>query len=177
MLYAVLLFLHVLCCGGFVLDGLSGPANLYVSTHGRDHNNGHDIHHPVRTLSQALSQLKLSTYSNRDVTINLMQGYHDLDATVHITHRSPHTITIQAHKDEEVHVTGGKRIPSNMFHKVTDTTILHRLPPESRHKIWDILPHMDFITTEKRPSRCFIMAHLYVLRDGQTRGSSTLDKC
>lgn len=25
----------------------------------------HDIHHPVRTLSQALSQLKLSTYSNR----------------------------------------------------------------------------------------------------------------
>lgn len=44
-------------------------------------------------------------------------------------------------------------------------------------QIWDILPHMDFITTEKRPSRCFIMAHLYVLRDGQTRGSSTLDKC
>lgn len=33
-----------------------------------------------------------------------MQGYHDLDATVHITHRSPHTITIQAHQDEEVHV-------------------------------------------------------------------------
>lgn len=138
MLYAVLLFLHVLCCGGFVLDGLSGPANLYVSTHGRDHNNGHDIHHPVRTLSQALSQLKLSTYSNRDVTINLMQGYHDLDATVHITHRSPHTITIQAHKDEEVHVTGGKRIPSNMFHKVTDTAILHRLPPESRHKVYQM---------------------------------------
>lgn len=39
-----------------------------------------------------------------DVTINLMQGYHDLDATVHITHRFPHTITIQAHKDEEVHM-------------------------------------------------------------------------
>lgn len=25
----------------------------------------HDIHHPVRTLSQALSKLKLSTYTNR----------------------------------------------------------------------------------------------------------------
>lgn len=33
-----------------------------------------------------------------------MQGYHDLDANVHITHRSPHKITIQAHTDEEVHV-------------------------------------------------------------------------
>lgn len=31
--------------------------------------------------------------------------------------------------------TGGKKIPSNLFHKVTDTAILHRLPPESRHKV------------------------------------------
>ncbi|XP_061184339.1 uncharacterized protein LOC133192335 [Saccostrea echinata] len=138
VLVATLLFVLVVNSNSFILDGLPKAVNIYVSTHGNDHNNGQDVHHPVKTIRKAVSLLSVPSLKNTDVTINLMHGYHDLDAPVYIHHQSSHTLTIKAYNDQEVHVTGGKRIPSNSFHRVSDQAILHRLPPESRNKVYQV---------------------------------------
>lgn len=59
-----------------------------------------------------------------------MQGYYDLDATVHITHRSPHTITIQAHKDEEVHVVS--IVPHSYFNVKNSKEFLKKFLMEKK---------------------------------------------
>jgi hypothetical protein len=46
----------------------------------------------------------LFLFYSPDVTVNLMQGYYDLDSTLHIRHTGQHTLTIQAYNDQEVHV-------------------------------------------------------------------------
>ncbi|XP_022320151.2 uncharacterized protein LOC111122626 isoform X1 [Crassostrea virginica] len=138
MLCVAPFFLHLACSWGFLLDGLTSTATLYVSNHGSDHNDGHDVHHPVQTIGKALSKLTLPAYANRDVTINIMQGTYDMDSTLHIDHRSSNTLTIQAYNDDEVHVTGGKQIPSHLFHRVTDNSILQRLPPAARHQVYKV---------------------------------------
>ncbi|KAK3099176.1 hypothetical protein FSP39_000560 [Pinctada imbricata] len=70
----------------------------------------------------------------------MMAGYHDLASTLKINNRPPRNarhrkITIQAYNNQEVHITGGKRIPSNLFQRVRDQNILNRLMPEPRSKV------------------------------------------
>ncbi|XP_062596121.1 uncharacterized protein LOC134257535, partial [Saccostrea cucullata] len=138
MLVATLLFVLVVNSSSFILDGLPKAVNIYVSPHGNDHNDGQDLHHPIKTIKKAETLLSSPSLQNTDVSINLLHGYHDLDVPLYIHRQSPHTLTIQAYNDQEVHVTGGKRIPSNLFHGVTDHSILHRLPAESRNKVYQV---------------------------------------
>ncbi|XP_033748256.1 uncharacterized protein LOC117333194 isoform X2 [Pecten maximus] len=119
---------------GFLIPDLE-TVHLYVSVTGSDHNNGLDIHHPFKTIQAALSHLPNANIRGKNVFIELMQGYHDLTSTVYIRHSDARTVTIRAHDNSEVHVTGGKRLPATLFKHVTDSGILHRLPTEARTNV------------------------------------------
>ncbi|XP_063405884.1 uncharacterized protein LOC134689845 [Mytilus trossulus] len=117
---------------GFLIPELQN-VHLYVSPTGSDLNVGTDASIPMRTLHRAIQRISEPDIQNKNIWIELMEGYHDLNSTLVINHRNDYRrITIRAYQNQKVHVTGGKRIPSNHFTKVTDPSILQRLTPEAQ---------------------------------------------
>lgn len=112
----------VLLCG---YNFVAADVHIFVNPQGSDNNDGLTVNTPVRSLSKALL---LGNIARRDVNcaiyIELMQGYHDLDNTLQIPYRN---VVLRAYQSQEVHVTGGRRIPSNWFKHVTDVNVPSRL--------------------------------------------------
>nr|KAG5688234.1 hypothetical protein BaRGS_034276 [Batillaria attramentaria] len=73
-----------------------------------------------------------------DVFVELMAGYHYMTSTLrfHVPHNG--TVVFRAYQGQEVHVVGGQPIPSSLFHHVTDTHVLQRLPLEARGKVLEL---------------------------------------
>ncbi|KAK7483370.1 hypothetical protein BaRGS_00025310, partial [Batillaria attramentaria] len=68
----------------------------------------------------------------------MMKGYYDLSSTLHFSHDVTGTVVFRAYQGQEVHVTGGKHIASNLFRHVTDSHVLQRLPQVSRDKVLEL---------------------------------------
>ncbi|KAL4223743.1 hypothetical protein ACF0H5_017209 [Mactra antiquata] len=120
---------------------LAANIHLYVSPTGDDNNNGTSDKLPVRTIQKALNLVYQSQYANYTPYIELMKGYHDLSSTLGIYR---HDLTMRSYNHAEVHVTGGKRIPSASFKPVTDAGDLAKLPPAARqHVKWVSLPSVN----------------------------------
>ncbi|XP_052086585.1 uncharacterized protein LOC127723909 [Mytilus californianus] len=95
-----------------------------------------DASNPMRTLHRAIQRITESDIQNKNIWIELMEGYHDLNSTLVINNRNDYRrITIRAYQNQKVHVTGGKRIPSHQFTKVTDPNILQRLSSEAQKHV------------------------------------------
>lgn len=109
--------------------------HLYVSVTGSDHNNGLDVHHPFKSIKTAISHLTNSNIRGKNVFIELMPGYHDLTTTIYLQNSDERIVTIRAYGNSEVHVTGGKQLPSSLFKHVSDSAILHRLPAEAQSNV------------------------------------------
>lgn len=122
---------------GFLLENIDN-IQIFVSPNGLDGNSGEDVLHPYQTLHKAVSRISDPNLKGKDVFINLLTGYHDLGQTLAITHTDSRRVTIRAYQDQDVHVTGGKRIESKYFHPVTDHTALNRLPIISRTKVLQV---------------------------------------
>ncbi|XP_048252288.1 uncharacterized protein LOC124135249 isoform X2 [Haliotis rufescens] len=97
-----------------------------------------DVRHPLKTLDKAKSKIDESGIRGNTIYVELMKGYYDLPSTLHFTHKYPAPVTFRAYNDQEVHVTGGKRIPASLFHKVTDNSILQMLPQQARGKVLQV---------------------------------------
>ncbi|XP_041349420.1 uncharacterized protein LOC121368738 [Gigantopelta aegis] len=113
----------------------SATVHLYVGPNGSDSNNGLDETRPLKTLDKARQKLDENGIKGNTVFVELLAGYHDLSSTLHFTHGYSHPVTFRAYKHQEVHVTGGKRIDSSLFHHVTDHTEQQRLPQVARNKV------------------------------------------
>ncbi|XP_060064703.1 uncharacterized protein LOC132545051 [Ylistrum balloti] len=131
---AIFIICLMLRVSGFLIPDLE-TTHLFVSVTGSDHNSGRDVSHPFKTIRTAISHLSNPDIKGKNVFIELMQGYHDLTSPVSMRHSDARTVTFRAHNNEEVHVTGGKRLPTTLFKGVSDPGILHRLPAESRTKV------------------------------------------
>ncbi|XP_067648657.1 uncharacterized protein [Haliotis asinina] len=127
-----------LCLGLLLPLGHSKTVHIYVSPKGSDGNSGLDVAHPVATLDKARQLLDSSGIKDNMVYVELMGGYHNLQSTLHFTHAYSQPVTFRAYQDQEVHVTGGKQIPANMFTHVTDSSVLNVLPANSRSKVFQL---------------------------------------
>ncbi|XP_070203947.1 uncharacterized protein [Littorina saxatilis] len=116
----------------------SDTVHIYVSPTGSDSNDGQSSSHPVKTLNHVVdTMLGQDGVRGNSVFVELMQGYHDLSSTLHIQSTSG-TVVFRAYQGQEVHVVGGKRLPSSNFHHVTDSHVRDRLPQESRDKVLEV---------------------------------------
>ncbi|XP_048252238.1 uncharacterized protein LOC124135242 [Haliotis rufescens] len=127
-----------LCLGLLLPLGHSKTVHIYVSPKGSDGNSGLDASHPVATLDKARQLLDSSGIKDNTVYVELMGGYHNLQSTLHFTHAYSQPVTFRAYQDQEVHVTGGKKIPANLFTHVTDSNVLNMLPSNSRSKVMQV---------------------------------------
>ncbi|OWF40931.1 hypothetical protein KP79_PYT15959 [Mizuhopecten yessoensis] len=131
---AISLIAFSLGISGFLMPDLES-VHLYVSVSGSDQNSGRDVGHALKTIQAAISRLSHPDVTGKNVFIELMQGYHDLTSTVNIRHSDARKVTIRANGNSEVHVTGGKRLPTSLFKHVTDSGILRHLQNEARNKV------------------------------------------
>lgn len=115
----------------------SATVHLYVSPSGNDANDGQHSTHPIKTLQHAVGLLSAFAVSDNTVFVELMQGYHDLSATLHLQTLGG-TVVFRAYQGQEVHVTGGQQLSSSDFHPVTDTHVLQRLPQAARTKVVEL---------------------------------------
>ncbi|XP_053376466.1 uncharacterized protein LOC128547522 [Mercenaria mercenaria] len=106
--------------------------HIFVSPHGSDQNDGHSDKVPVNSVQQALSLAGQTKYENATVYLELMPGYHDQDRTLVITRNNT---VIRSYRRQQVHLTGGLRIPSSNIKPVTDHAILSRLPVNARSHV------------------------------------------
>ncbi|KAL4218343.1 hypothetical protein ACF0H5_023080 [Mactra antiquata] len=109
--------------------------HFYVSPSGSDDNNneGLNITQPCKTLKHAIYMAKDNKYSNDLKIIELLGGYYDVSGTVYIN--DIHNMIIRAYNKQEVHVVGGKRIPSSAFKPITDQNILSKLSASARQHV------------------------------------------
>ncbi|XP_053375483.1 uncharacterized protein LOC128547283 [Mercenaria mercenaria] len=121
-LFMLILQVHLSTC----------DVRMFVSPQGSDKNSGLSTGAPVQTINQAITNVQQSQYINATAYIELMPGYHDLDRTLYI--RRNNTI-IRSYKRQQVHVTGGRRIPSANIKPVTDKAIFSRLPVKARSHV------------------------------------------
>ncbi|XP_060569893.1 uncharacterized protein LOC132728287 [Ruditapes philippinarum] len=112
--------------------------HIYVSPQGSDHNDGHSDKLPVQTIYKAFSIAGQARYKGNSVFIELMHGYYDLPRTLVIAR---HNTTIRSYNHQEVHVTGGKRIPSTFVKPVSDSSILSRLTATARTHVREVNLH------------------------------------
>ncbi|KAK6189830.1 hypothetical protein SNE40_001817 [Patella caerulea] len=117
---------------------LAESVHIYVSPSGLDTNNGLSATDPLKSLQKATDKLDDTGIKGKDVYIELMSGYHDLSSTLIFKHGYTAPVTIRSYQHQQVHVTGGKRIQSNLFTKVTDVNILKRIPHEAHDKVRQI---------------------------------------
>ncbi|KAK7468006.1 hypothetical protein BaRGS_00036750 [Batillaria attramentaria] len=103
----------------------AATVHLYVSPTGSDSNGGRQVSHPVKTLQHALNMLESDGFRGNNVFVELMAGYHYMTSTLRF--HVPHNGTV-----------GGQPIPSSLFHHVTDTHVLQRLPLEARGKVLEL---------------------------------------
>ncbi|KAL4218344.1 hypothetical protein ACF0H5_023081 [Mactra antiquata] len=128
------LLLLLLC---FTLSTLhyvtTDEVHFYVSVTGNDsRNEGRNITQPCRTLRHAVLVASNNKYKNDTKIIELLPGYHDITRTVGVNTQN---LVIRAYQKQEVHVTGGLRIPSSAFKQVTDQTILSKFTPIARQHV------------------------------------------
>ncbi|XP_045203138.2 uncharacterized protein LOC123556462 [Mercenaria mercenaria] len=119
---------EILCVFIFLHSSTASDVHLYVSPQGSDQNHGDSPATAARTLHKAMRLADKVPDHNSVVYIELMQGYHDLNHTLVVNRDN---VVIRAYNDQEVHVTGGQRVPSTLFKTVTDHAILSRLPAKS----------------------------------------------
>ncbi|XP_048247750.1 uncharacterized protein LOC124120284 [Haliotis rufescens] len=130
----MLLYFLLVPCAVFTL-GCAKTVHIYVSPTGSDSNSGLEVGNPLKTLEKAKSKLDETGISGNTIYVELMKGYYDLPSTLHFTSKYTAPVTFRAYNDQEVHVTGGQRIPASMFHKVTDNSVLQILPHHARGKV------------------------------------------
>ncbi|XP_045195574.2 uncharacterized protein LOC123551031 [Mercenaria mercenaria] len=116
----------------FLHESASSDVHIYVSPQGSDQSQGQSISTPIKTLKRAMDLANQTSNSSSVVYIELMQGYYDLDHTLVV---SRDKLVIRAYNDQEVHVTGGQRVPSALFKTVTDPAVLSRLPAKSHANV------------------------------------------
>ncbi|XP_046360205.2 uncharacterized protein LOC124137802 [Haliotis rufescens] len=122
----------------FLTSSLGKTVELYVSPNGSDSNTGLDVHYPVKTLHRVLQLLETPNIKGNTINVELMTGYYDLPATLHFTHAYQSPVTFRAYQGQEVHVTGGRRLPVNHFKGVTDTALLRLWGKEAQRHIKQI---------------------------------------
>ncbi|KAK7087268.1 uncharacterized protein [Littorina saxatilis] len=115
----------------------SASVHIYVSPTGSDSNDGLSTNHPMETLNHVANLLSTGGIHGDPVFVELMQGHHDLSSTLHIQSTSG-TVVFRAYQGQEVHVTGGKRLPSGQFHQVIDSGVLHKLPHAAHSKVVEL---------------------------------------
>ncbi|XP_060569894.1 uncharacterized protein LOC132728288 [Ruditapes philippinarum] len=123
--------------------------HMYVSPTGVDTNDGLSDKTPVKNIEQAIRNVKNVKHNNDTLYIELMAGYHDLPRTLHLDSKT----TIRAYNQQEVHVTGGRRIPVANIKRVTDKAVLARLPTNARQHIRVVNLHELNITNYGRTEK------------------------
>ncbi|KAK7483437.1 hypothetical protein BaRGS_00025377, partial [Batillaria attramentaria] len=116
----------------------AATVHLYVSPTGSDSNDGRQVSHPLKTLSHVVDVLQTDGIRGNTVFVEMMKGYYDLSSTWHFSHHVTGTVVFRAYQGQEVHVVGGKRMPSSLFRHVTNSHVLQRLPQVSRDKVLEL---------------------------------------
>ncbi|XP_067672286.1 uncharacterized protein [Haliotis asinina] len=122
----------------FLTCSFGKTVELYVSPIGSDKNTGLDVHHPVKTLHRALQLLESPGIKGNAINVDMMKGYYDLPTTLHFTHGYQSPVTFRAYQGQEVHVTGGSRLPVNQFKDVTDPALLRLWGKDAQRHIKQI---------------------------------------
>ncbi|XP_046575811.1 uncharacterized protein LOC124283828 [Haliotis rubra] len=122
----------------FLTSSLGKTVELYVSPTGSDSNTGSDVHHPVKTLPRVLQLLETPGIKGNTINVEMMKGYYDLPATLHFTHGYQSPVTFKAYQGQEVHVTGGRRLPVSQFKGITDQSLLRMWNNDARTRIKQI---------------------------------------
>lgn len=103
---------------------------IVVSPTGNDKASG-NVAHPLKTVAAALDKAKRLNY-DIPVEIKLRKGCYELDTTLEITRNN---VKLTAFENEQVSISGGRKLAARMLKKVKDVAALERLQPEFRQNI------------------------------------------
>ncbi|OZI08563.1 hypothetical protein BWI93_08630 [Siphonobacter sp. BAB-5385] len=109
---------------------------IYVSTTGDDANQG-TIQNPKKNLAAALDFAKNNRYNS---TIILREGYYEIKKTIRLENfKQPNNqiLTIKGYKNENVILSGGKKLRTENFKKITAKDgNYYTLPEEARDHVY-----------------------------------------
>lgn len=123
----------------------SKTITYYISTKGSDKNNG-SIDKPFATLGHASKIIELLIKNSEgkllsNVNILFREGVYCINQGTVFNGIEPvdgASMTIAANANEHVILCGGRKINGKNFRELKDKSILERLPPEARDKVWFI---------------------------------------
>lgn len=114
-----------------------GEIVLHVSPNGTDSNAG-TIERPLKTLDGARQKVQ-QVNRKKPVRVIFHEGEYVFDKTVNFNAKDSGTawapVTYEAAENENVVFTGGVRMNTSKFTKVTDQNILRRLPDDAKDKV------------------------------------------
>lgn len=125
----LLIFLSIFC-----LNTFAESLVFYIAPGGSDTNPG-TLDLPFATLKKAKDVILKSKTNNTKFIIYFREGTYHFDNSVVFDENNYQSILIENYKDEKVVFTGGAKLPSTAFRKVTDKNIVNRLRPEARGKV------------------------------------------
>ena len=145
LLFFIMLYLSLL--SEFAKSNIEelNTITFYISKEGSDKNNG-NIDHPFASLERAERAVELLIKKSggklRDnVEVLFRKGLYCISQGTTFTgieSANGVSITIGAYKNELVVLSGGKRIDGKNFRIIKDKSLLEKLPPEARGKVWVI---------------------------------------
>jgi hypothetical protein len=114
---------------------------IYVKPGGTG--NGSCITSPLAGFTQAQAKVRAlvasKKYKNKGIVVNLLGGTYSLAETLAFTANDGGKADIpviwKAYNNEKVSITTGKKLSGNDFRKVTDYTVLNKLPFAARDKV------------------------------------------
>lgn len=120
----VLLFLGQICMA---------QHTIYVAPKGNDRSIG-TISRPLRTIQAALQKAN-SVSGEEKVEIVLRAGLYEQDSTL-VVRRS--NLSVHPYKNEQVVISGGRKIAPKHLKKVTRQSVLDKLQPQAKKQIREI---------------------------------------
>lgn len=132
--------------------GMQATARLFVSPRGNDANQG-TIGKPMRTIGAAIQRAE-EMQTDEEIEILLRQGCYEQSRTLEIGgNGKTNKLVIRPYQEEEVSISGGKKLPLKRLKSVTDRKLLLRLQPQVRKLIREIdLKAMGMTLNDLRPT-------------------------
>lgn len=127
-------------------------SRIFVSPHGNDANQG-TIQKPLRTIRAAIQRAE-GMQADEEIEILLRKGCYEQNETLEIGRNGKtNQLLIRPYQEEEVSISGGKKLPLKSLKKITDQKLLSRLQPQVRKLIREIdLKAMGMTLSDLRPS-------------------------
>ncbi|MCD8166166.1 MAG: right-handed parallel beta-helix repeat-containing protein [Bacteroides sp.] len=125
-----------MCILGLFFSLYLFSAEWYVNPRGSNQNPG-TREKPFETIEYAVQRVQADARKGKH-TIWLQEGIYYVYQPVHIAETAGKSLTIRACKDGKAVIRGSLPVPFRSFDKITQESVLNRLQPQVRDRIYEI---------------------------------------